>query len=109
MPLAFRLSAAGLVVAGLIYIAFALSAGANAAVPIEAIGTFLCAAFVTAAVVRKSYIILALGWALHPAWDVLAHTGERATYAPGWYVPFCIVVDVVIAAVLIAVRPQKLS
>lgn len=49
--------------------------------------------------IRYSLWWLALGWAIHPAWDAGLHLLNGAkSFVPIWYVVFCIGFDLVVAA-----------
>jgi hypothetical protein len=45
--------------------------------------------------------LLAAGWLSHAAWDVVHHHADRVV--PRWYAELCMVCDVMIAGVLLAV------
>lgn len=94
---AARMQAAGLVVAGLAYVAFALRAGDARGAAVEAGGTVALALLAAAALRWRPATLLALGWALHPLWDVALHTGGAGEYAPRIYVILCIGFDLVVA------------
>ena len=53
---------------------------------------------------RKSTTLLALGWAMHPVWDVALHLqGAGAAYTPDWYPWGCVSFDLVVGgAVFVA-------
>ena len=98
--------AQGLVVAALIYVGFALAAGAGAAALVtEAIGVALFGAVAWLGA-RRAPLWLAAGWAAHVGWDLLLHPLTEAGYAPAWYVRACIGFDLVVAA-WIALRPEE--
>jgi hypothetical protein len=46
--------------------------------------------------------ILAGGYFAHGAWDAVHHLGAIPTFLPGWYAPFCLGYDWVVAAVVAA-------
>jgi hypothetical protein len=101
------LAAALLVVAGLLYVKFAVSAGRMDALPLEIAGTSLTLIVATAGMVRRSPPILAIGWMLHPVWDVTFHTRGLGSYAPDGYVIACIGFDVVLAAFIMLVAARS--
>jgi hypothetical protein len=106
-----RLYAVGLVVAALTYVAFAAAGGAGApwlAAEVAGVALFGGAAWVG---LRGSPVVLAVGWAVHVAWDVLLHLeGAGATYTPSWYPWLCASFDLVVAgAVLVSVRRRVSS
>ena len=74
---AMRVYATGLVIAALIYVAFALAGGAGAKnLAIEGAGLLLYGG--TAWIgLRYWPPAIALGWAAHLAWDVLLHLGGQ--------------------------------
>jgi hypothetical protein len=98
--------ALGLVVAALVYVGFALAAGAGTAVLIaELVGVALFGAVAWLGV-RRTALWLAAGWALHVGWDLLLHPLSGPGYAPAWYVRACIGFDLVVAA-WIALRAER--
>lgn len=44
---------------------------------------------------------LPLGLALHALWDLAHHNARRLARVPRWYIPFCIVFDLMAAAFLV--------
>lgn len=105
IALAYRLSrspvrslAVLLLIAALIYVGFAISAGAGAAgVLRELVGVALYGALAWAGV-RLSAWWLAAGWALHVAWDIGLHLlGPAAGTAPQWYAHLCLSFDLAVA------------
>ena len=106
-----RLYAVGRGVTALIYLGFALIGGTSgSSLGLEAVGILLYggAAWIG---FRKTTVVLALGWALHPVWDVALHlNGAGAGYTPGWYPWGCVSFDLMVAgAVLTAARPPRRS
>lgn len=97
----------GLAVAAAIYVAFALVAGAGAgAIGIELVGLALFGV-VAALGARRWLWLLAAGWAVHAAWDVLLHTGGRGAWAPGWYPTLCVGFDLFLAGYVLALASQR--
>lgn len=100
-----RVYAGGLVVAALVYVGFALAAGAGGgALLAELVGVALFAAVAWLGV-RRAPLWLAAGWAAHVGWDLLLHPLTGPAYAPGWYVRACVGFDLAVAA-WIALRPE---
>ncbi len=98
--------AQGLVVAALIYVGFAVAAGAGAgALVTEIIGVLLFGAVAWLGV-RRAALWLAAGWAAHVGWDLLLHPLAGSGYAPAWYVRACVGFDLAVAA-WIALRPER--
>lgn len=91
--------AAGLVVASLVYVVFALLRGAPGDLGIEAVG-LMAFSLVAMAGRRRFPLLLGAGWLLHVGWDVLLH--PAGGYAPGWYPVACIGFDLLIASYLVA-------
>ncbi len=86
--------AGGLVVAALVYVAFAVARGAPPlALAFEAAGVVGYGMFAWLGL-RGHAGWLAAGWLLHPLWDVGLHTGFAL--APAWYVWACLGFDVVV-------------
>ena len=44
---------------------------------------------------------LPLGLALHALWDLAHHNAVRLAWVPHWYIPFCVVFDLMAAAFLV--------
>ena len=86
-----------LLIAALIYVAFALLWGDSQWVVFEVIGVLIFGLFIRGAK-RYSLYFLALGWGLHPIWDVGLHLiGPGRHIAPSWYVVVCISFDFAVA------------
>ena len=103
----------GLVVVGLIYVGLATSAGTGSWINTEIGGALVFAALAVGGV-RRYPMLLALGWALHVAWDVLLHIGPGSEFVPRWYVPACVGFDLVVAGAIFATsvhvrRPRQVS
>jgi hypothetical protein len=86
-----------LLIAALIYVAFALIWGDSRWLMIELVGVIIYGLFI-----RLSHIysikFLALGWLLHPLWDATLHLyGPAHSLAPTWYAVACISFDIIIA------------
>jgi hypothetical protein len=104
-----RFYAIGLAVTALIYVVFPLVGGAGAqALGLEAVGVLLYGGAAWLGF-RKSVTLLALGWAMHPVWDVALHLqGAGAEYTPGWYPWGCVSFDLMVAgAVFAAAAPRS--
>jgi hypothetical protein len=105
-----RIYAVGLMVAALIYVAFAVVEGrTDRWLALEVVGLL---GFGAAAVVGFRFwpIALALGWAAHVGWDMLHLRGVGAQYTPDWYPWLCVGFDLVIAgAVLMHGRQHDAS
>ena len=90
--------AKALVIAAAIYVLFALIWGNTTWLVIETAGMPLYGFFAWASV-RYSAYWLAIGWLLHPLWDVWLHLlGPGATVAPEWYAVACITFDILVAS-----------
>lgn len=98
-----RVLAAGLVVAALIYVGLAAGSASLLWLTAELLGIAL---FAGAALLglRHSPWWLALGWAVHPAWDLGLHLYSRggAAFTPRWYVLACLSFDLAVAAYAVA-------
>lgn len=91
-----RLIALGLVIAALIYVAFAIALGNSDWLLIEALGV-ICYGLIAWLGIRFSGLWLAVGWGAHPLWDALLHLlGPGTGVAPTWYAVACISFDVLI-------------
>jgi hypothetical protein len=91
--------AASLVVTALIYLVFGLAGGASLSwLKAEALGLGIYGIFALLGL-RYSLWWLALGWAIHPAWDAGLHLLSRAAeFVPREYAIACIGFDLVVAA-----------
>lgn len=100
-----RMLSIALVVVAAIYVGFAVARGDGVWMVIEiagvpAYGIFIWLAF------RHSFYWLALGWGLHPAWDVLLHLwGPGQAIAPQWYATACVAFDLLVAGYIAARAP----
>jgi hypothetical protein len=104
-------AAALLLVAGINYVIFAARAAQLEALPLD-IGTLLVTAFAVTGIRRRTPSIIALGWALHPVWDVAFHTRGLGTYTPNGYALACISFDFILAGAIMLIaarRPLKLA
>lgn len=103
-----RILSIALVVAAIIYIGFALVWGDVAWIAIEIAGVPAYGLFVWLAI-RHSFHWLALGWAFHPAWDVMLHLlGPGSAIVPEWYAIACITFDLLVAGYIL-VRTMSLK
>ena len=90
---------AAMVLAGVvaIYVSFALAEGSTCSILLQ---SSICLAFIGAASV--AYLAIPLGlpvfYVLHGLWDVAHH--RTSLPMPGWYVPLCLVYDVLTALAL---------
>jgi hypothetical protein len=83
----------GLGVTAVMYLLFAVLMGApRDHVEHELVGTIL---FGAAAVLgtRRWPALLALGWIVHPVWDLAFHFAAGPAYSPAWYALFCVGFD----------------
>lgn len=100
-----RIYAVGLLAAALVYVGFALAAGAGAGpLTAEGVGVAVFGAVAWLGL-RRAPLWLAAGWAAHVGWDLLLHPLTGPAYAPAWYVRACIGFDLAVAA-WIALRPD---
>nr|AYM53148.1 hypothetical protein [Pseudenhygromyxa salsuginis] len=91
--LELRWWAAYLVLAALIYVGFALREGVGDWMPLELVGVVVYAAFAVAGLrLRKGWLI-AVGWALHAAWDAGVHHDAPEGLVPAWYRWACLSYD----------------
>ncbi len=93
-----RILSISLVVAAIVYIVFALVWGNSNWFFIELIGLMTYGLFVWLSLHHSTYW-LAIGWLLHPLWDVCLHLlGPGNAIAPESYAIACISFDILIAA-----------
>lgn len=90
-----------LLVAALIYVGFALVWGNSVWLTIELGGVLAYGLFWLLAW-RASYIWLAVGWGLHPLWDLALHLfGPGHAVVPEWYAIACLSFDLLVAGYII--------
>ncbi|MGD8330708.1 MAG: hypothetical protein PVJ49_14850 [Acidobacteriota bacterium] len=94
--------AAGLTVAAVVYVVFALARGAGPALPLELGGVLLFATLSVVGILWSPYLLSA-GWLLHVAWDLEFHPIDHPGYAPSWYPVLCVGFDLVVAGCVFAV------
>jgi hypothetical protein len=90
-----HLLAIGLVVTALTYVVFGLSSDSSGWIITELAGVAIFAIFAWLGL-RRSGWFLAIGWALHPAWDAGLH-GYATPFVPHWYIGACIGFDLLVA------------
>lgn len=90
-----------------IYMGFAFLRGSEIAFGVELVAALGYALVALLGIVFSRWLI-PLGLLAHSLWDFAHHNRHAAlTDVPTWYVPFCIIVDVVLAALLIVIwRPS---
>lgn len=90
----------GLIVAALVYVAFAVARAAPlAAVLFEAGGVVAYGALASLSL-RGDLRFVATAWLLHPLWDAGLHAPGGFALAPSWYVWACLSFDLVVGAAL---------
>jgi hypothetical protein len=94
-----RTFAVGLTITACVYVLFALLHGASFGwFVVELLGVAVYGVLALLGVQQKKSW-LALGWLLHPIWDVALHCfGSGAAHAPAWYAVACVSFDVLVAA-----------
>lgn len=123
----------GLVSAALVYVGFALVWGAEPTTStssssslllplfgdmkqhhqvlfLELTGVLLYGIWYPISIQADNNTWLALGWVLHPLWDLMLHWGAHspaAHIAPEWYVWCCVSFDVIVAGYILVVQVQK--
>ncbi|WP_197739484.1 DUF6010 family protein [Pseudoalteromonas sp. A25] len=104
------LFAYALIIASLIYVGFAVLAFELAWVLIETVGVLLFGIMVMLSRTHSRYF-LALGWLVHPVWDVVLHLYWPDThFAPNWYAIMCISFDITVGGYLIVLfKRQKVA
>lgn len=97
---AFDLLSLILALTGGIYVGAALHGGSRGRLAFE---TVLAAALVVLAFLGFSWspLWVALGFALHGAWDLAHHTGAVAHGVRRWFPPFCAAWDWAVAAMIV--------
>jgi hypothetical protein len=102
--------AIGLVGAALIYIGFAAWEQASPIwITVEAVGVCIYSGFASLSR-RYSNWWLAVGWLLHPVWDLGLHWfGAGARFTPTWYVLACVGFDLLVASYVGSMQLQRFS
>lgn len=99
------LLAAGLAVAALIYVGFALTGGAPGTWMLRELAGLALFGFIAWQGWKTSTLWLALGWGGHSLWDAVLHwSSPGALYTPRWYVLLCIGFDLAVAVWILLVR-----
>ena len=101
-----RAFAIGLVVATLVYVAFAAVAADARGLGLEAGGVFLFG-LAAAAGLRLSPHLLAAAWVAHVGWDLWLHPVGDAGYAPWWYLALCVGFDLFVAGFIVATFTRR--
>ncbi|MGH8630747.1 MAG: DUF6010 family protein, partial [Burkholderiales bacterium] len=100
---AFTVFAAGLVVAALLYVGFALAGGAQPRSLLLEFAGAVAFALLAWLGLRRSPLWLALGWGAHVGWDLGLHVGSAApAFVPAWYPVVCTSFDLLVAAYIVA-------
>jgi hypothetical protein len=98
---ASRRHAVALLVVAVIYVVFAAVGGSAGGVATEMVGVAAFGGIALVGLRRRSPALLALGWALHPVWDVALHSsGAGLVYTPHGYVSLCIGFDLALALLI---------
>ena len=96
-----KLLGRSLIIAALIYVAFALLAGDTQWLLIELAGVVFYGSFYFLAR-RVATVWLAVGWGLHVAWDVGLHLyGGGGHIVPDWYAVLCLSFDFAMAGYIV--------
>ena len=99
---AIQFAAITLAVTGGAYAGFALQDSRSRILWVEMLGALAFAAASLAGLWITPFAIPA-AYILHAVWDMLHHRGRViSTGVPGWYIPFCIVFDLLTASGLLA-------
>ncbi len=97
-----------LAVAAVIYVIFAAFGGATlgwTAIETSGLAIFSLLALLARRGSREALIV---GWAVHPAWDVLIQGASRARFVPGWYPALCAGFDLTLAVyILLHARGER--
>lgn len=93
-----RVYAIGLLVAALVY-GVASAAQAPGLLPVEWLGVAIFGAIAFVGFHRRA--VLAMGWALHVAWDLVIPAHHSGVVVPDWYPVLCVGFDLALAAYLL--------
>jgi len=100
-------ASAGLMIAAFIYIGFAWFYGERQWLIVELLGVGV---YGTAALLalRYSVLWLAVGWGLHPIWDLWVHwLGPGTHIVPAWYAIACLSFDLLVAGYIVMRSDMK--
>jgi hypothetical protein len=100
-----RLYAVSLIIAALIYMGLAARGASLRWLVLELTGVLVFTLFAVLGL-KMSAWILALGWALHAAWDAILHKLTEAAFVPQWYPLVCLSFDLFLAGYII-VRARR--
>jgi len=90
----------GLLLAASVYVLFALQRGDGFWKLLELIGLGLYGCFYWFSV-KQPLKILAIGWLLHPLWDIFLHiVGAGSFLVPEWYGMACVIFDLLVGSYL---------
>lgn len=100
--------AVALIVAAILYVAFAAAFGGSPAwIGLETLGVAIFAAVAWIGL-QRSLLLLAAGWTAHVVWDLALHLdGPGATYTPAYYVWLCLGFDLVIAGACVMLERRR--
>jgi len=98
--------AAYLSMAALVYIGFALREAGEGWMPVELAGLVVYSALGWLGTRGRGWL-LALGWALHAAWDLVVHASVPDEFVPQWYRWACLSFDVVAALYLLQLYRRR--
>lgn len=105
-----RAFAIGLFIAAVVYFVFAIIGGANTSwLMLEAAGV---AAFGILAWLgyRRSAAIIAFGWIVHVAWDLVLHlNGAGGAFTPDWYPWLCVSFDAGVAGAAMSITRKSVT
>lgn len=85
-----------------IYVGFAALDGRMSRILVESVVACLFVAFALWSLISAPYL-LPLGYIAHAGWDFLHHTPLFKVSMPGWYIPACVVYDVMVGVGLWAI------
>ena len=103
-----RIYAAGLFIAALIYVGFAIIGGASLNWNVIELAGLIVFTLFAVLGLKLSIWLLAAGWALHGLWDALLHMAQHEHFFPEWYPVICLGFDLIVA-VYIAARFKALN
>lgn len=96
------LHAAMLLLAAVLYLAFAAWGGSPIGLAVELAGVLAFGALAITGLRRRAPGLLALGWVVHVVWDLVLHSaGTLAGYTPAGWVAACVGFDLLLAALLV--------
>ncbi|MDY6900095.1 MAG: DUF6010 family protein, partial [Cyanobacteriota bacterium] len=92
-----KIYAVALIIAALIYVGFSLLSQNVTWILTETLGVIIFS-LISFIGLKFSPWFLAVGWLIHPAWDLFIDNHNSTTFVPYWYPTLCIGYDIAVAS-----------